>query len=63
MKINCLSCGFKIDLDDAYDDYTGQIKCYACSTLMQIKTVEGKLASAGLAQRPQRSPQSDFEGS
>lgn len=32
MKINCLSCGFKVDLDeDAYADYEGQVKCYTCS--------------------------------
>jgi len=61
MKINCLSCGFKIDLDNAYDDYTGQIKCYTCGSLMQIKTVEGKLAAAALAERVQRVPQSDWE--
>jgi len=37
MKINCLSCGHTIDLDDAYSDYEGQVKCYTCSALLQIR--------------------------
>jgi len=41
MKINCLSCGFKVDLADAYDNYEGQVKCYACGTILEIKTEEG----------------------
>jgi DNA-directed RNA polymerase subunit N (RpoN/RPB10) len=43
MKINCLSCGFKVDLADSYDDYEGQIKCYACGGTMEIKTQEGNV--------------------
>ena len=45
MKINCLSCGFKVDLDDVYDDYAGLIKCYSCGGLLEIKTEDGKLKS------------------
>jgi hypothetical protein len=41
MKINCLGCGFKVDLAGAYDDYVGQIKCYACGTIMEIATQQG----------------------
>lgn len=37
MKINCLSCGHTIDLDDAYSDYEGQVKCYTCSALLEVK--------------------------
>jgi len=40
MKINCLGCGFKVDLADAYDDYEGQIKCFACGAIMEIATHE-----------------------
>ena len=40
MKINCLSCGHTIDLDETYSDYEGQVKCYACSALLEIKLVE-----------------------
>ena len=43
MKINCLSCGHKVDLDDAYDDYEGQIKCFTCGAILEIKTEEGSL--------------------
>jgi hypothetical protein len=47
MKINCLCCGHKVDLDDAYDDYEGYIKCL-CGTLLEIKTEEGRLKSVKL---------------
>jgi ribosomal protein S27E len=49
MKINCLSCGHKVDLDDVYDDYEGQVKCWACSAILDIKTEDGKLRVARLA--------------
>lgn len=48
MKINCLSCGHKIDLGDAYDDYKGPIKCFICNTLLEIRTEEGNLKSVKL---------------
>ncbi|OFW15546.1 MAG: hypothetical protein A3H27_18885 [Acidobacteria bacterium RIFCSPLOWO2_02_FULL_59_13] len=41
MKINCLSCGHTVVLDDAYDNYEGQVKCFACGALLEIKTEEG----------------------
>ena len=41
MKINCLGCGFKVDLAKSYDDYEGQIKCFACGAIMEIVTQEG----------------------
>jgi DNA-directed RNA polymerase subunit N (RpoN/RPB10) len=49
MKINCVSCGHTIYLDDAYDDFEGPVKCYVCGGLLQIKTEEGKLKSIRLA--------------
>jgi ribosomal protein S27E len=49
MRINCLSCGHKVDLDEAYDDYEGQVKCWACSAMLDIKTEGGKLRVARLA--------------
>jgi len=48
MKINCLSCGHKIDLGDAYDDYKGLVKCFICNTLLEIRTEEGSLKSVKL---------------
>jgi hypothetical protein len=43
MKINCLACGHKVDLDEVYDDYEGQIKCFACCAILEIKAEEGRL--------------------
>ena len=45
MKINCLSCGHNVDLDDAYDNYEGQVKCFACGAILEIKTEGGVLRS------------------
>jgi DNA-directed RNA polymerase subunit RPC12/RpoP len=54
MKINCVSCGHKIELDNAYSDYEGWIRCFACGALLEIKTEEGgirwvKVAHVGAA--------------
>lgn len=43
MKINCLSCGHNINLDDSYSDYEGQVKCFACSALLEIKLDQGSV--------------------
>ena len=43
MEINCLGCGFKVDLTDTYDDYVGQIKCFACGATMEIATRAGEV--------------------
>lgn len=48
MEINCLSCGHRIDLGDAYGDYEGQIKCWICGAILDIKTAEGSIKSAKL---------------
>ena len=45
MKINCLSCGHTIELDEAYSDYEGQVKCYTCSALLEIKLEESLIKS------------------
>ena len=49
MRANCLSCGHKVDLDHAYDDYEGQVKCFVCGALLEIRTQEGELKSVALA--------------
>jgi ribosomal protein S27E len=46
MKINCISCGHKFDLGDAYDEYEGQVKCYICGNILEIQTHEGNVKSA-----------------
>ncbi|MCR4308483.1 MAG: hypothetical protein NUW14_00445 [Deltaproteobacteria bacterium] len=43
MKVNCLSCGHKVDLDEAYDDYSGPVKCLACGAILEIEAQEGKI--------------------
>lgn len=51
IKINCLSCGHKVDLDDAYGDYAGQVKCLACGVLLEIRTEESSVKSVGVAMK------------
>ncbi len=48
MKINCLSCGHKVELDDAYDDFEGLVKCL-CGTMLDIRTEEGKIKAIKVA--------------
>jgi transcription elongation factor Elf1 len=43
MKVNCLACGHSVDLDDDYGDYTGLVKCFVCSALLEIRTEEGRV--------------------
>jgi len=54
MRVNCLSCGYTIDMDNAYGDYDGQIKCVICGAVLNIKTEEGKLKSASVAEAGRR---------
>jgi hypothetical protein len=49
MKINCVSCGNTIYLDDAFDDFEGQVKRYVRSALLQIKVFEGMIKAIRLA--------------
>lgn len=56
MKINCLSCGHNVDVSEAYDDYTGVVKCFACQALLEIKTENGCLRSVQLANSLSASP-------
>jgi len=53
MKINCISCGHNLSLDEAYDNFTGLVKCYVCGALLEIKTSDGKIQSVDLG-RPHR---------
>jgi hypothetical protein len=51
MKINCLSCGFRIELDETYSDYEGQIKCYICGALLEVKLEESLVKSVKFLQQ------------
>lgn len=48
MRINCLACGHKVDLDDAYDDYEGPVKCFACRAILEIRTEQGSIKGVKL---------------
>jgi hypothetical protein len=54
MKINCVSCGHNISLDEAYDDFEGDVKCYVCSTRLEVKISHGKIKCVRLAVPPHR---------
>ena len=54
MRINCLSCGHKVELDEAYDDFEGQVKCVTCGALLEILTDEGQLKKIKLGAPPPR---------
>ena len=49
MRINCLACGHKVELDDAYDDFEGPVKCL-CGAMLQIRTEEGMLKGIQVAE-------------
>jgi hypothetical protein len=48
MEINCVSCGHRVELGDAYDDYEGQVKCWVCGASLVIKTDAGAVRSMRL---------------
>lgn len=50
MKIHCVSCGHKLEIDDAYADFEGQIKCWVCEALLEMKAEDGMVKSVRLAQ-------------
>lgn len=52
MKINCLICGHNFELNDAYDDYEGDVKCWVCGGVLEIRMLEGKVKSLKHAGAP-----------
>lgn len=59
MKINCLSCGFTIDLDESYGEYEGAIKCYACEAMLEVKLTEERVKSVKLLEQTGETPGAD----
>lgn len=49
IKLNCLSCGHPIELDEAYEDYQGEIRCWGCRAVVEVSLQEGKLQSMKLS--------------
>ena len=46
MRIDCVSCGYEINLDHrVFDDYAGPIKCYCCGAMMEVRTQRGVMHS------------------
>ena len=42
MKIKCVSCGRDVNLDhNVFEDYEGPVKCFSCSTMMELRTIRG----------------------
>ena len=43
IKLSCVACGYAFELSDAYDDYEGEVRCWACRTSLEVTLVEGRL--------------------
>lgn len=52
MRINCILCGHNFDLNDTYDDYEGEVKCWICGGVLDIKIQESKLKSLKYVNTP-----------
>ncbi|MBW1768713.1 MAG: hypothetical protein JRJ65_16910 [Deltaproteobacteria bacterium] len=63
MRINCVSCGHEINLNhDLFNDYEGPVKCFICSTMMEITTTQGAINSINLLSILPRPPAVDTVG-
>jgi len=61
MEINCLSCGHRVDIGDAYDDFEGEIKCFVCDGSLRIRTEQGQVKSVKLGSAQEFAPASEGE--
>jgi len=44
MRVDCVSCGYAVNLDHkVFDDYSGPIRCYCCGAMMEMKTEQGRM--------------------
>lgn len=43
MQVNCINCGHRFDLKDAYDDFEGYVKCSTCRCLLHLKSRDGQV--------------------
>ena len=60
MRIDCVSCGHEINLNhDLFDNYEGPVKCFICSTMMEITTTQGVINSINLLNILTRPPVDD----
>ena len=46
MRVKCISCGNELNLDHGiFEDYSGPVKCFSCSTMMEVKSTGGEVYS------------------
>jgi hypothetical protein len=49
MEIKCLTCKRGINLDHVvFDNYLGPVKCFSCSSMMEVEIKKGRLLEASL---------------
>lgn len=42
MKVNCISCGYEVNLDyTGFEDYVGPVKCFCCGEMLEVKIASG----------------------
>ena len=43
MRVKCISCGYELNLDHwVFADYSGPVKCFSCSAMMEVKSAGGE---------------------
>jgi ribosomal protein S27E len=46
MRVKCISCGHELNLDHwIFEDYSGPVKCFSCSAMMEVKSAGGEVYS------------------
>ena len=46
MRVKCISCGHELNLDHrVFEDYSGPVKCFSCSAMMEVKSTGGEVYS------------------
>jgi len=46
MRVKCISCGEELNLDHwIFEDYSGPVKCFSCSAMMEVKSTGGEIYS------------------
>jgi len=49
MEIKCVNCGRRVNLDHAvFVNYIGTVKCFSCSSLMEVEIKDRVLHGASL---------------
>ena len=49
MKVKCTLCGYEINLDhEVFENYTGPVKCFACSAMLEVGIDHGFVCSVKL---------------